>query len=607
VQNKEFLSIIFIHTEESEMSKSYNHLFKAAAIATLFAAAPSVFAQRYIPSVSVPAAGSTPGKYRHCEQAYAIGYDVTTFKTCEDAIEEARKIAERFAGTNGKLHGYLEGFSYAIYKAAEANENDPVEVKRGEDALLATMDSDHMELPSGSEHGQDEGQLDGAADGKSDALSVWQVAFQTGQLPQGNSVDNYSMDVPEYRATESDPYGKYVGRKTVQSIMRNDISPELRELVVQIQESDRIFLLSQRYSYNIWDLWFDSGRYEVNRYKNGAWVNANESLDFWHENVKKIENAYNRYDHLATNHEVRIVNEDNTVSTKIVNLKKEFDDSFLASYGYYMHHNWRLKFHEFLPFGATAGETTGVQVGKRIAFENGYATEYNKQYHISAARVYQDAYVLGHDGKDGYEGTFDRVFNDYKNNAKLAIAKIEKIGKIDDDIFSRGEEVKFRITIENHGGVSAGNLRLNVTGNVRSSANVKLGSLTALDANTFETDYIAQINQGQDINQDVHLVLSVTSDNNGSISRDTSIDVRNQIEATGRAAVANVNAVSGSATVTLPIKNVTSIDATNLSADLIVGNENVKNLKIGTLAGKESKSCSYSCDKLKSLKPYRWS
>jgi uncharacterized protein YbjQ (UPF0145 family) len=575
-------------------------LFKTAMVAALFATAPSVLAQSYVPSVGVPAPTSIQD-YERCDQIMVGFYDTKTFKACLDGQEEAKYTAERFAKMNGKLHGYLEGFSYALFKAAQVHNDDAEEVARGR----AALDANGSDMQAGLQAGIDKGNKEGSADGKSDALQTWDSAFRNGQLPAGGANSHYSLSVPTYRPDISDPYDRFVGRKTVQDIMRQDIDQGLRNVVVQIQGNEAYLL--DRTNYSLWDLWFDNGRYEIERYKNGRWVNAQESFKFWVDTAGIRQFDINDYQNLPSQYQDgvhtttrTVTNPDGTTSQvtepTIVNLKQTFKDGFIESYKYYMHHNFNSGFHEYLGLGASAGEMTGVQVGKRIAFENGYASAYNEKFQSEAQRTYGQAY------SNSYMGTFDSVFNDYASSAKLNVTNIEKIGEVDDGIFSPGERVKFVITVENRGGREASNLSVNVSGDITRSESQELGTLNRLDADTFETDFIAKISEGHDVRQNVRLVLSLTGDNGANDTIDTSIDVRNQIETTGSASLASVNAIEGTARVELPIKNVSTQDAKNITADVKIDGQIVATANLGTIAGGNTRVASIQVTGLNPLK-----
>lgn len=570
-------------------------------VAALFATAPSVLAQSYVPSVGVPAPTSIED-YERCDQIMVGVYDTKTFKACLDGQEEARYTAERFAKMNGKLHGYLEGFSYALYKATEANKKNADAQRQGKEDFERAGDD---RFDAGLQAGIDKGNKEGSADGKSHALQTWDSAFRNGQLPAGQSSNYHNMSVPTYRSDISDPYGTLRKRMTVQDIMREDIDQSLRNVLVQI-EGNQAYLLD-RTNYSLWDLWFDNGRYEIERYKDGRWVNPQESFKFWVDTAGIRQFDINDYNNLPAQYQDgvhrttrTITNPDGTTSTvsepTVLSLKQVFKDGFIESYKYYMHHNFNSGFHEYLGLGAGAGELTGIQVGKRLARQEGYANAFNTAFHVEAERTYGQAY------SNAYVNTFDSVFNDYASSAKLNITKVEKIGEVDDGIFSPGERVKFVITVENRGGRDASNLNVNVSGDITRSENQALGTLTALDADTFETDFIAKISDAHDVSQNVRLVLSLTGDNGANDRVDTSIDVRNQIETTGSATLASVDAINGTARIELPIKNVSTQDAKNITADVKIDGQIVASANLGTIAGGNTRVASVQVQGLNPIK-----
>ncbi|MFY0674701.1 MAG: hypothetical protein JXQ87_14980 [Bacteroidia bacterium] len=540
--------------------------------------------QNWVPGVNVPAPTSIED-YKRCDQEMVGAFDTRTFKACLDGQKQARYTAEQFALTNGKLHGYLEGFSYALFHAAEANKQNADEMARGEQALLANG----PDMQTGIDQGVESGMALGAENGERDALALWSQAFADNKAPVGSASTFYTEFVPEFFMDISSPYEYYIGRKSVEDIMREDIDQSLRRVVVNIPDQ-QVYLVSN-YRYNTWDLWFDQGRYEVQRYKSGGWINPDESFNFWKKYSEKLgQYDINSYSNLPIQYtdkvakvEKEVNNPDGTTKTIMVNatvnLREIFKDAFLESYRYYMNHNFNKGFHEYLKMGAFAGEAVGIQVGKRMAFENGYAQAYDNKFWYDAEQAYLNSY------KAAYAQAFDRVYNEYAKNAVLAVLQIETIGEINDGILSPGERVKFKVNLENRGAVNSRTISAIITGDISGSITESLGSLNSFENGSFETDYVLQISESHNVKEHINLDFKFESSNAIAAFCDTKIDIQNQIEATGPARITKLDIVNGTATIVLPIKNVSTRPASNISAEAIVNGSQIGVSNLGEIAG----------------------
>ncbi|MGB0429625.1 MAG: hypothetical protein ACPGLV_04065 [Bacteroidia bacterium] len=556
-------------------------------------------AQGYIPRVAVPAPTAIED-YKRCDEEMVDVYDTRTFKACLDGQKQARYTAEQFALTNGKLHGYLEGFSYALYHATQANRTHQEEMARGQQALYANGPS----MQAGIDAGVAQGLQLGVKLGKTDALALWNNAFSNGKVPRDRSSAYYNGSLPEFNMSIASPYEYYVGRKSVDQILKEDVNKSMQIVAVNIPDN-QLYLVGNN-QYNVWDLWFDNGKYEVQRYKSGGWIDPNKSFEFWQKYSEQLGqydvNSYSNLPSLYTDKVAKVTkqvrNPDGTTKTTTVsatvNLKQIFKDGFLESYRYYMHHNFNKGFHEYLKMGAFAGEAVGVQIGKRLAFESGYANAYDQKFWADAQKAFEQSY------RNAYTKAFDDVFNDYSNHAKLSILNIVTIGEVNDGILSPGEKVKFRIVLENKGAQNTSGLRLSVAGNVTGTINETIGSMYSFETKTFETGYLLQISNGHDVRENIALDFKLSGTNSNVAVFSSRIDVRNQIEAYGLASVSNIDAVEGVAVVMLPFKNVSTNSAAEISADVLINGQVKGNTYIGTVAGSSEQVASVS---IKGLDP----
>lgn len=551
------------------------------------------FSQSYIPKVGVPTPVSIED-YQRCDQEMVGVFDTRTFKACIDGQKQARYTAEQFALTNGKLHGYLEGFSYAIYQATQVNSSHAEEAERGRQALYANG----ANMQAGIDEGIQSGIRLGKQLGQADAVALWDRAFENGQIPKGNANTYYNDKIPEFNLSFRSPYEHFVGKRTVDQILREDIDKTLRNVVVSIPNND-VYLVGNN-SYNIWDLWFDNGHYEVERYKSGGWINPVKSFDFWQKHSEKLgQYDINSYSNLPTAYtdqvattEKEVKMPDGTTRTvkekAIINLKEIFKDGFLESYRYYMHHNFNKGFHEYLKLGAFAGEAVGIQVGKRIAYESGYAEAYDNKFWYEAEKAYIISY------KKAYAEAFDKVHIEYSENAILSILNLETIGEVNDGILSPGEQVKFSLTIENRGAVNTPDLKLNIAGDVNSAVDEKLGLLGSFETKVFETGFLIKISEGHDVRENIQLEFRFQGSGAYDMFYDAKIDIRNQIESIGRAYFQSLNVVEGRSLLVLPIKNVSTRAAHDIVAEGTVKGKMVAISNLGTVEGSEEQMASLS-------------
>ena len=538
--------------------------------------------QNWVPGVNVPVPTSIED-YQRCDQEMVDHFDTRTFKACLDGQKQARYTAEQFALTNGKLHGYLEGFSYALFHATDANKQHAEEMARGKQALLANGPS----MQAGIDNGVESGVALGAENGRRDALALWSQAFANGQVPSAASSSYYNDFIPEFYRNLSSPYEYYVGRKSEGQIMREDIDQSLRTVVVNIPDQ-QVYLVTN-HQYNTWDLWFDQGRYEVQRYKSGGWIDPDQSFNFWKKYSEKLgQYDINSYSNLPTEYtdqiakvEKEVKNPDGTTKTIMVsatvNLREIFKDAFLESYRYYMHHNFNKGFHEYLKMGAFAGEAVGIQVGKRMAYENGYAEAYDNKFWYEAEQAYLKSY------QEAYAEAFDRVFNEYAQNAVLSVLHVETIGEVNDGILSPGERVKFKIGLENRGARNTNDVELTVLGDVSGGIAESLGAIRSFETKTFETDYILQIREGHDVSENIHLDFKLDGSNAIGAFYNSRIDIQNQIESIGLAYFQNLEIVDGKATVLLPVKNVSTSLATGISTEVLINGKQAGVAYVGNI------------------------
>src|SRR5690606_327471 len=117
--------------------KELTHLtFTALLLAGAFGA-DSVWAQsrRYNgPRVDYDFQMSPPARFANCD-AFERNDQQQHLKVCQFATAEARRMAEVFAGQEGRIEGYHRGYSWGLNQGIDININNVGEMRRGASEL----------------------------------------------------------------------------------------------------------------------------------------------------------------------------------------------------------------------------------------------------------------------------------------------------------------------------------------------------------------------------------------------------------------------------------------------------------------------------------------
>ena len=477
------------------------------------------------PAVDINFVNTPPAQYDECEQYSNDSAKV--YRACDFGIDEARRMAERFGGGNGRVAGYLRGFAWGMFKMTKAYQKDGDEMAKGAAAAQANADYQGL-IQSGLAEGVADGNRRGSAAGKSEAVSRWEKAIDTGHIPSNQYV------VPEvpYEGMDN-AYQKLVGEpKTVMSIIKEDIAPQIGELKAY-DGWDTIYL-GEKKPLTVWELWFDDGAYV---FEKAAWFDKDLAMKVWLDRPIDSKPKYERL-----NQDAPLIDPAHPeMGTR--DLQAIFRKSFMNAYAYYVNYYFSSTFFKSMDDGQLFGEITGQQVGKRVAFETGLMQEFNALFKKSSKATFQDAFAKA------YTDNFTVVYNDYLNNPKLSIDFTGIVGETDDGIIQPGERFAAQFSCRNAGGKGS-DLAVGVSGDVVEATPAKF-TIGFLMSKQFTASSIARINPRMATNSTANICLSA----NG-IDDCIGQKVQRVIEV-GRASARN-EILSGRGTVTVSVTNITT-------------------------------------------------
>lgn len=382
------------------------------------------------PAVDVNFINQKPAQYAECDQYKTL----PEYKACDFARDEAERMATRFGGGNGRIQGYLRGFSWGLYKTTKASQNDGTEMARGAAAIDGTGDY-QSKIQSGLQQGIADGQTRGASQGKSDAIARFSEAMDTGRTP------NRTIKIPtvDYAGPQVG-YEQLVGKpKTVADVLQQDINEDLGHL--RVYDSWDETYLGERKPLTLQQLWFDNGTYV---FQKEAWFDPNLAFQTWLQRPIDTRPKYNS------------LNQDAPApapGAPAVDLQAVFRKSFVNCYSYYVNYYFSQTFFQNMDDGQVAGEMVGTQVGKRLAFEAGLVQAFNKRFQESARTTFYAAY------NDAYTSSFNTNFDDYLNNPKIAVEFTGVVGESNMGIIQPGERITPVFTVRNYGGARTSTLR----------------------------------------------------------------------------------------------------------------------------------------------------
>lgn len=483
-----------------------------------------------------------PKAYEICDRY--INDTARHMSSCVKGRDEARRMATRFAGGEGKLDGYLRGYSWGLNKMYNAYKDDAKEMEEGA-KLVGSLNE---QLQVGIQAGIRAGQRDGQPLGAQEARSRFHGAINSGQMPSGQ----IQVPATNYQG-EDNAYSKYIGKvPTAQEILAEDSN--LGELPV-FSEYDRSYLgeperRSARY------YWFNDGLYD---FQANRWDNPTAAWSIW----QKLPNdARPDYDNINVGAPRTPVTTNPTTGQQtggdlVTDFRNIWRDAFVSSYAYYANFYFSKNYHENIDVGQVHGEGLGVQIGKRIARTKGLEKAFNTSFKESSRSSYRSAFT------QAYSSSFESTFADYSNNAKLSIDLLEVVGADDDGIIQPGERIALKFKITNAGGVGS-NLRVSVKGDVQNVNASDSFSVNALESKIVTTPFIANVDNRLQARQraTITLVVNGLEDTLGQ-------QVNQMVEFSSRQLSLNVN--QGTGTVSVVATNVSTVTTPGVvSADLVV-------------------------------------
>lgn len=410
------------------------------------------------------------------------------YAACNFGVDEARRMAIRYGGGYGRMHGYLRGFSWGLNKMTRAYQNDATEMQAGRD-LVDDM-GEYMD--AGLKAGRDAGMRQGMQDGRAEAEARFRAAIDSGRLP---SDQVGQIPATNYRG-EDNGYERFVRNpKTPETILQEDLAG-LNDQLRAYDGLDSTFVDYKRG--NIWDYWFGDGIYS---FETRRWMDNQLALNVWLQRPIDTKPKYqdlNRNAPTYTEQEPVLdpitrkpqIDPDTGKPvtrpvTRTIDLQAIFKQSFVNSYGYYVSYNYSKSLYDGMDQGQASGEAIGILLGKRMAQQAGLIAAFNEKFKSSSQAAFRDAF------SENYVNAFESTYAHYKNNAILEVRFDQVIGAQDDGILQPGEEFSIVLNVRNLGG-RATPLRVSVEGDVQGARVLEL-SIGALTSQTAKTTLVGRI------------------------------------------------------------------------------------------------------------------
>jgi hypothetical protein len=482
------------------------------------------------PRIDYNFAMQEPKSYEICDKY--INDSARHMLSCVKGRDEARRMATRFAGGEGRLEGYLRGYAWGLHKTVKVNSDDATEMAEG--ARLVSGLNDQLQV--GIQAGIKAGQRDGSPLGAQEARNRFHRAVNTSSLPS----DRITVPATNYQG-EDNAYVRYIGKvPTAEQILREDSN--IGELPI-FNSYDRTYL-GQPERRNAFDYYFGDGTY---RFETTRWDRPNEAWNIW---VRVPNDARPDFDNINQDAPRTPVTIDPATGRQvggelITDFKTIWRDAFVSSYAYYANYFFSKSFHENVDMGQLNGEAIGVQVGKRIARTRGLQVAFDAKFKESSQSSYRGSFT------EAYTSSFQTTFADYSRNPKLSIELIEVVGADNDGIIQPGERIGVKFKVVNAGGVGT-QLNVSLTGDVQDTSVENRLNINALSAREFTTDYIATVDSRLRPRDTARLVLNV----NG-LQAQYGQTVNQLVEISGQKLSLSIN--NGTGTITVSATNVSTV------------------------------------------------
>lgn len=531
-------------------SKIMNWSPALAISATLMSLSSTALAGHYSniggPAVDVNFIHQKPAKYAECDKYAVDGMSARVYAACEFGRDEAERLAERFGGGNGRLDGFIRGYTFGLERAYEAYQNDGNEMAKGAGAISEIGQN----MEAGLEQGRVDGRTRGSSQGRSDAIDRFEKVVDKGVNPDA------TLRVPEthYEGMD-DAYQKLVGPlPTPQQIIKENGNLGRLKIYDSYDSPD----LDGRPALSVWDLFLMDGVY---KFEKAYWFDQDLAAQVW---MKRPNDQRPKYDNLNGGNPV--------IDPKTglpMDLQEVFKSALRNSYRYYVEYYYSREFHQNIDQGAVQGEQVGQLVGKNIAYKRGQAQAFNQKFKESSKQTFRDAFV------GAYTENFNKTFQDYNTSAKLSLKLLDVIESENDGIFQPGEQISVRFRVRNVGGVGSA-LTASLTGDVQEVQQQQF-QVGRLQSQVYTAPLMARLSGSLKPRDVARIRLTV----NG-LSDDLNQTVQRMIELSR--VRAQLNVTNGSGDIYLVANNVSTVRTPgNVQVTLKLNNRDVMTQNLGNI------------------------
>ncbi len=478
-------------------------------------------ARRYNgPRVDYDFQNQAPGRFVSCD-VFENTNQPQHFQTCQFATAEGRRMAEIFAGQEGRIEGYQRGYAWGLNQGIDLNIANTAQIRRGASELHYY----EHKLAIADEIGIDRGEEDATPLAEQEVRSRFNNAVNSGAMPS----DSFQVPTSHYNG-EQNAFTRFVGQvPDVQDVIRRE---RYNEHLIVYRDFDRTYRDSPATRRRIVDLYSNDGIYRpvFSRYSNG-----DEIINIW---LNRRIDSYSRYDRLNQNAPRA---SDGTLET---DFQEMFRVIFVRAYNHYARYSFSRNFNEALDLGFWQGEDTGLEIGAEVARARGLQQAFDQEFRVRSINSYKDRFHAS------YAESFRSTYDDYRNNAKLSIELLELIGADADGIIQPGERVAMKFKVVNSGG-AASDLRISAQGDVVNGTTAQK-QIAALKSEVFTTDMLATVNPALGNRAQANITLNV---NGMTDTIGTNVSYLVQLTAQS----ASLNTLRGSAMVNVNAENVATI------------------------------------------------
>lgn len=472
------------------------------------------------PRVDYDFQNSPPARFSNCE-AFERNNQPTHLKVCQFAFAEARRMADVFAGQEGRIEGYHRGYAWGLNQGIDKNISNIGEMRRGASELRFY----EHKLSVADEMGIDKAEKDATPLAAQEVRSRFNSAVDSGSAP------NDRFQVPQsFYEGERNAFERFVGKvPTVQDVIRRD---RYNGQLIVYRDFDRTYRDAPPVRRRVVDMYSNDGVYRpvFNRYDT-----PDEIMRLW---LNRRIDAYTRYDRLNQGAPT------NADGSLITNFQDLFQSIFTKAYMHQARYSFSRNFNEGLDLGFWHGEDIGLEVGAEVARARGLQDAFDQEFRVRSINSYKDQFHRS------FADSFQATFADYSNNSKLSIELIELIGEDSDGIIQPGEKLKMKFKVVNAGGKGS-DLRIQAQGDIVNGS-TETKSIAALKSGVFTTGLIATVDPRLGNRARANIILNV---NGMTDSIGTNVSFLVQMTAQS----ASLNALRGSALINVTAENVATV------------------------------------------------